>query len=104
MDFLALIENLSTIEDMKTALQDAIEIAGGITALARAIGVKSHSVINQWRLTQIPAEHCPAIEAQTGVLCEKLRPDVQWSVLRAKQPKTKRTPKPAPQSQAEQGA
>lgn len=31
-----------------------------------------------------PAEYCPAIERATGgqVLCEDLRPDVDWAVLR----------------------
>jgi DNA-binding transcriptional regulator YdaS (Cro superfamily) len=36
---------------------------------------------------RFPAEHCPAIERATRdagqpVLCEELRPDVNWSVLR----------------------
>ena len=29
-----------------------------------------------------PAEYCPAIEKATGVLCEKLRPDIDWEFLR----------------------
>lgn len=36
---------------------------------------------------RFPAEHCPAIERATRergepVLCEELRPDVAWDVLR----------------------
>ena len=66
------------------ALERAISAADGITALAALLGLKSHSVIHQWRLNRVPAEHCPAIERHTGVRCEDLRPDVQWDVLRNK--------------------
>jgi DNA-binding transcriptional regulator YdaS (Cro superfamily) len=40
---------------------------------------------------RVPAEHCPSIEAATGIRCEDLRPDVNWSVLRgtAQQAETK---------------
>ena len=33
---------------------------------------------------RVPAEACPDIEALTGIACELLRPDVNWSVLRAR--------------------
>jgi DNA-binding transcriptional regulator YdaS (Cro superfamily) len=66
------------------ALERAIECANGITALARALPVKSHTVIQQWRANRVPAEYCPRIERITGVPCELLRPDVEWSVLRSK--------------------
>ncbi|MDR3382290.1 transcriptional regulator [Cupriavidus basilensis] len=62
-------------------LLSAIEAAGGITKLARAIGVSTQRVSN-WRDRRVPAEHCPDIEATTGVRCEHLRPDVNWAVLR----------------------
>ena len=69
-----------------THLDRAITAAGGITKLASALGVKGHQVIHQWRLKRVPAERCPAIERVTdgAVLCEQLRPDVDWAVLRAK--------------------
>lgn len=69
-----------------SALDRAIVAAGGITALARGVGVKSHAVVQQWRLNRVPAEHCPAIEGFTGVRCEELRPDVPWGVLRLAAP------------------
>jgi DNA-binding transcriptional regulator YdaS (Cro superfamily) len=65
------------------ALERAIDAAGGLTALARLLGLKSHAVIHQWRLNRVPAEHCPSVEGATGVRCEELRPDVNWGVLRA---------------------
>ncbi|NPI99188.1 transcriptional regulator, partial [Escherichia coli] len=36
------------------------------------------------RVRQLPAERCPAIERATRgeVLCEELRPDIDWSYLR----------------------
>lgn len=79
----------------KQAVERAISAAGGITKLAAALGLKSHAVINQWRLNRVPAEHCPDIERFTRkvaeeagdasliVRCEELRPDVSWGVLRA---------------------
>ena len=66
----------------QSPINRAIEKVGGITAMARAMNLSGHSVIHQWRLTQVPAEKCPDIEALTGVKCEELRPDVNWSVLR----------------------
>lgn len=75
-----------------TPLDRAISLAGGITKLAGRLGLKSHSVIDQWRRNRVPAEHCPLIErttrelaAESGglpITCEELRPDVAWDVLR----------------------
>lgn len=64
------------------ALRLAVRAAGGQSALARAIGgpVKQAHVW-AWlnRNTNIPAEHCPAIERATGVRCEDLREDLTWN-------------------------
>ena len=67
-------------------LDKAIEAVGGPAKLAAAIGVKPQVVTN-WRSRGVPAEQCPAIERATRdvgkpVLCEELRPDVAWGVLR----------------------
>lgn len=67
----------------KQALEDAISAAGGITQLARALNLGSHSVVGQWRINGVPAKHAPDIEALTGVMCERLCPEVNWKVLRA---------------------
>jgi DNA-binding transcriptional regulator YdaS (Cro superfamily) len=64
-------------------LDRAIEIAGGMTKMAKALGLSGHAVVYQWRQTRVPAEKCPDVEALTGVRCEELRPDVNWAVLRA---------------------
>ena len=78
----------------RAALERAISALDGITHFSRELGLNSHGVAHQWRLTRVPAEHCPAIERLTReaaaakadpalvVLCEELRPDVQWAVLR----------------------
>ena len=69
------------------ALDRSIEALGGVSALASAIGVAA-SLPSMWKKRgNVPAEHCPAIERATRergapVLCEELRPDVPWSVLR----------------------
>lgn len=72
----------------KDALQTAITLAGGKTALMRKLNerghdIKSHSVISQWEENGTPAKYCPDIEAETGVICEDLNPGVNWGVLRA---------------------
>jgi DNA-binding transcriptional regulator YdaS (Cro superfamily) len=69
------------------ALDRSIEALGGVSALASAIGVAA-SLPSMWKKRgNVPAEHCPAIERATRergapVLCEELRPDVAWEVLR----------------------
>lgn len=68
-------------DDMK-ALDEAIEAAHGVGALAALIGV-APSAPSMWRIRgSVPAEHCPAIERETGVRCERLNPRVAWDVLR----------------------
>ncbi|MFM9926918.1 YdaS family helix-turn-helix protein [Variovorax sp. H27-G14] len=64
------------------AFLKAVEIAGSRLRLAELIGVAS-STPGMWAFRKkVPAEHCPAIERETGVRCEDLRPDVPWEVLR----------------------
>lgn len=63
------------------AIRRAVQIAGGQSALAKLLGpsVKQGHVYD-WvnRETGAPFEHCPAIEAATGVKCEALRCEVEW--------------------------
>lgn len=66
---------------------DEMTLAG----LSRALGVK-YQLIQGWRGRErrfaTPAEFCPSIERATDgrIRCEELRPDVDWSVLRAPAP------------------
>lgn len=71
----------------KEALQEAVRLAGGTaTGLATKLGGKVVRQNVEYWLSEgakgAPAEHCPAIERETGVKCELLRPDVDWGVLR----------------------
>ena len=54
-------------------LQEAIRAAGGVTELARRIGISQPSVSN-W--TRVPAERVLTVEAVTGVARAILRPDL----------------------------
>jgi len=56
------------------AIQAAIDAAGGIRSLARAIGV-TYQAIQSWK-KRIPAERVLDIERATGIPREKLRPDL----------------------------
>lgn len=66
-------------------IQDAIDLAGSITNFSKMLGVTPQAVCF-WRdgKRQIPADKCPLIEKVTGgvISCERLRPDVAWSVIR----------------------
>lgn len=66
-------------------VKKAVEHVGGVSVLARCIGVAGPTV-HQWMngSRRVPAERCPQIERLTGgaVRCEDLRPDVEWGVVR----------------------
>jgi TorA maturation chaperone TorD/DNA-binding transcriptional regulator YdaS (Cro superfamily) len=56
-----------------SGLQEAIRAVGGVTELARRIGISQPSVSN-W--TRVPAERVRAVEAATGIDRAVLRPDL----------------------------
>jgi len=68
--------------EQKTALNQAIERAGGLTAFTAAVGAPSTHAVKQWRIAGVPADYCPTIERVTGVRCEDLRPGPEWAALR----------------------
>ena len=79
----------------KLALARAIDLAGGKTALKRKLNergweIGSHNTIHQWCMNGVPEKYCPDIEDLTGVRCEELCPDTNWTVLRRS---AKRQPK-----------
>src|SRR6188472_1612106 len=56
-----------------TGLVEAIQAAGGVSELARRLGISQPSVSN-W--DRVPAERVLTVEAATGVSREILRPDL----------------------------
>jgi TorA maturation chaperone TorD len=56
-----------------SGVDEAIRAAGGVTELARRIGISQPSVSN-W--SKVPAERVVAVEAVTGVARSTLRPDL----------------------------
>jgi DNA-binding transcriptional regulator YdaS (Cro superfamily) len=66
------------------ALRRAIEVAGGLTKLGELIGCSNQRVWNWTSAGRAPVKMCPKIEAATGVPCEELRPDINWSYMRQK--------------------
>ena len=78
-----------SVENKKSPIHRAIEKCGGVTKFSklmnvyRPIGI-SRMTVYLWCKPEnvVPAEYCPLIESLTGVMCEELRPDVMWSVLR----------------------
>lgn len=73
-------------DSIKQALNEAAAKVGGLANLAIKVGAPSYYAAKQWRISGVPAEYCPAIEAATGVRCERLCPSVEWFVLRNTQP------------------
>jgi DNA-binding transcriptional regulator YdaS (Cro superfamily) len=75
----------------KLPIERAIDIAGGLSAMARALGI-SAPVVHQWKSDKhsrpIPSERCYEIERITNgaVTCEELRPDLanMWAYLRGR--------------------
>jgi DNA-binding transcriptional regulator YdaS (Cro superfamily) len=71
------------------ALEEAIEIAKGVSNLAARIE-RGQSTVSMWltrgaespKTWKVPADACPAIERETGVRCERLHPGAAWEVLR----------------------
>ncbi|NHQ83190.1 helix-turn-helix domain-containing protein [Chromobacterium vaccinii] len=66
-------------------IRDVIRACGGASKIAQARGVRP-SAVNNWTLRrQIPADCCPSLERLSlgRYRCEQMRPDVEWSVLRA---------------------
>jgi len=78
-----------SVKNEKSPIHRAIEKAGGVTKFSKLMTVYnplgvSRMTVYLWCKTDnaVPAEYCPLIEDMTGVMCEELRPDVMWSVLR----------------------
>ncbi|WP_425536192.1 YdaS family helix-turn-helix protein [Chromobacterium vaccinii] len=66
-------------------IREVIRACGGASKIAEARGVLP-SAVNNWPLRrQIPADCCPSLEKLSlgRFRCEQMRPDVEWSVLRA---------------------
>ena len=71
------------MEQIKEALNEAIQKAGGIAPFADAVNAPSANAVKSWKhLGSVPADYCPHIERVTGVVCERLRPSVDWAYLR----------------------
>lgn len=61
----------------KAAILEACEKAGGQTAFARLLGLKSQgSVSNYIKRGRLPPKYVLTVEARTGVSRHKLRPDI----------------------------
>lgn len=75
-----------------TPIARAIQAAGSMAALARSLGI-TKAAVHQWKhpSRRVPIAHCTAIERLTdgAVLCEELRPDVDWTVLLKRSKKRK---------------
>jgi DNA-binding transcriptional regulator YdaS (Cro superfamily) len=68
-------DTLSATLSPREALEKAIDAGGGLTGLARIIGVKTPSV-DGWRERGVPPKRVLAVEAATGVSRHLLRPDI----------------------------
>ena len=78
---------MAGMNQVKQALETAIGVAGGISAFAEAIKAPSPGAVKAWKRSgSVPADYCPTIERVTGVTCERLRPGVEWAVLRGTAP------------------
>lgn len=76
------------METRNEAFAEAVVILGGPANSARLLK-KSIQAVLFWvdGRRELPAAECPTIERLTGIPCERLRPDVEWSVLRENRPR-----------------
>ena len=75
-----------------TALQTAIDRAGGSKPLAEALGI-TRQAVEQWRA--VPPERVLQVERITGVSRYALRPDIYGSPPRQARPKKRAAYQPA---------
>lgn len=61
------------VADMDESLRQAIKARGGLSALARELGIAPASLF-AWR--RVPAHRIVQVEAVTGIPREQLRPDL----------------------------
>lgn len=62
--------------EAKTALERACEAVGGISEMARQLGIKPPS-ISEWKArNRVPAERVLEVEKISGVSRYELRPDI----------------------------
>ena len=63
-----------------TPLESAVAKLGGQSATATLLQV-TQGLVSQWvrGIRPLAPQHCPAIEAATGIRCEQLRPDIVWT-------------------------
>lgn len=66
----------ATEPEVPTAIDRAIEHAGGQSKLARKCGVRPQAVQNWQRRQRLPAERVIQVETITGVPRTELRPDI----------------------------
>jgi DNA-binding transcriptional regulator YdaS (Cro superfamily) len=72
----------------KAALDRAWRIVGSKGALTEAVGLKKQGMTPYYEGERpFPSDYCPVVERLTSeagepVLCEELRPDIPWGVLR----------------------
>jgi len=71
-------------EETSKVLQRIVENLGGPTELGRRIGCSAQRICNWVKRGSLPIRYCLKIEAATGISCEELRPDVNWSFMRQK--------------------
>jgi DNA-binding transcriptional regulator YdaS (Cro superfamily) len=60
---------------MSDAVVRAIHGAGGLGALAKALGI-SYQAVQKWRRSGIPAERVLVVEKLSGISRSELRPDL----------------------------
>lgn len=74
---------MSTPPTSKSGIERAIELVGTQSKLAQMIGVTQQTVSHWLKLGVVSdASKCALIERITGVRCEDLNPNENWSVLR----------------------
>lgn len=75
-------------------VKEAIDAAGGTSAIARLFDIAPASVSGWIERGRVPSDRCIAIEqfSEGKARCEELCPDVDWAYLRNTEPKSDQVP------------
>lgn len=65
-------------------IEKVFALAGGRSALMRALGLSKQTMTDWLRAGSVPVKHCPAVARLTGLALDELNPAFDVPGLRAK--------------------
>lgn len=65
------------MSELRAPIEEVIEVLGGLTKTADALGIDNPSVVSNWRRRrQVPVDWVEEVERVSGISRHRLRPDL----------------------------